>query len=318
MRRLAFAAVLVFAAAPYARAEPLDVDLTRLGPPTEAVWDQFIAPADDGAALARESRQRFAALSSQFALALSSAVLQPASTTGHSGFAVDFEVATMDVDTATLGRMPTVTNPEAAAFTNGWPTAGGKPGQLTLPSIHVRKAFPFSLEFGGRMIYLAESSYLAAQGEAKWALNEGFDAIPDLAVRFAYTRLFGHPYWNLGAADVDLMVSKRWGLNGVASVTPYLAARFTFVSASSDRMDFAPNRDTSNLDPAALVATQGEFPRYSAGLYRTTAGLRFTAYAVSLAAELTYFGGASPSVSDYDGVRLPSSFGGAGKFGWEF
>jgi hypothetical protein len=322
-RRLALvlAAVLTLAAAPHARAEPLDIDLARLGPPTAAVWDQFVDAPHDPAALARDSRHRFAAISSQFALALSSAILQPASTTGHSGFAVDFEVATMDVDTATLGApIPSSIDPltGAAAFTNAWPTDGGKPGQLTLPSIHVRKAFPFSLEFGGRMIYLAESSYLAAQGEAKWALNEGFDYIPDLAVRFAYTRLFGHEFWNLGAADVDLMVSKRWGLSGVASVTPYLAARFTFVSASSDRMDFAPDRDTADMDPDTLVATQDAFPRFSAGLYRTTLGLRFTAYAVSLAAEATYFGGASPSVSSYEGVRLPSSFGGAAKLGWEF
>jgi hypothetical protein len=309
MRRRVLAAVLALAAAPYARAEPLDVDLVRLGPPTESVWLEFPGTsAGTAATLARESRQRFAALSSQMALALSSALLHPASTTGHSGFAVDFEVATVGVDVGTIGSA-------AGGFSNRtWPSDGAQPGQLYLPSIHVRKALPFSFEVGGRMIYLSQSSYFAAQGEAKWALNEGFEYVPDLAVRFAYTRLFGQRDWNLGATDVDLMVSKRWGLLGVTSVTPYLAARFTFVSASSDQLDFNPDGDLSTVDPLGHAA----FPRFSAGLYRTTLGLRFTAYAVSLALEGTWFGGASPSVSGYDGVQLASSFGGAAKLGWEF
>ncbi len=43
-----------------------------------------------------------------------------------------------------------------------------------------------------------------------------------------------------------------------------------------------------------------------------------TAYSVSLAAEGTFFGGASPKVNGYDGVKLASSLGGAAKLGWEF
>src|SRR5690349_1328603 len=101
MRRLALlaAAVLAVAAAPSARAEPLDVDLSRLGAPDPAVWGSVysgrgVAPGDVNA-LARGARQRFAILSTEMALALSSAILQPASTTGHSGFAMDLEAATM-------------------------------------------------------------------------------------------------------------------------------------------------------------------------------------------------------------------------------
>jgi hypothetical protein len=46
--------------------------------------------------------------------------------------------------------------------------------------------------------------------------------------------------------------------------------------------------------------------------------VRFTAYVLSLALEGTYFGGASPSDEDYEGVKLASAFGGAAKVGWEF
>jgi len=319
MRRLAFAAaVLAVVAARPARAEPLDFDLARLGAPDPTVWTSIIQLTGSGtlgteATLARESRQRFAVLSTEMALALSSAILQTASTTGHSGFAVDLEVASVPAHGDAIGTAT------PAGFSNqAWPTRS-TPGQLYLPSVHVRKALPFSLEFGGRMIYLSKSSYYAAQGEVKWALNEGFDYIPDFAVRAAYTRLFGQKDWNLGTTDLDVMVSKRWALSGgVTSLTPYLVGRFTVVSASSGQIDFAPNHGAAPSDPIDLRSTQASFPRYSATLYRTTLGVRFTAYAVALGLEGTYFGGASPKSSGYDGVKIASSFGGAAKLGWEF
>jgi hypothetical protein len=318
MRRLALlaAAVLTVAAAPSARAEPLDVDLSRLGAPDPNVWTAIyqlrgVTPAPGEAeALATASRQRFAILSSEVAMALSSAILQPASTTGHSGFAVDLEVAAMQVHSDPVGATTT-------GFTNQvWPTQSSQPAQLYMPSIHVRKALPWSFELGGRVIYLSASNDYAAQGEAKWAINEGFEYVPDVAVRGAYTRLFGVPEWSLSCTDLDLMVSKRWSVLGVTSLTPYLVARFTWVSASSSRLDFAPARPPGT--PAVDVATQAAFPTYKAGLYRTTAGVRFTAYSVALGLEATYFGGSSPSSSGYDGVKLASTFGGAAKLGWEW
>jgi hypothetical protein len=309
MRRLAFAAVLALAAAPPARAEPLDLDLARLGAPDPAVWTTVTgATAADAAAYARGARQRFAVLSSEMALALSNAVLQPASTTGHSGFDLGLEVATVGVHAGAVGTAP------AGFATSPWPTRSPDPGQLYLPSLHVRKALPFSFEFGGRMIYLSQSSYFAAQGEAKWAIVEGYERLPAFAVRAAYTRLFGHEDWTLGTTDLDLMVSQRFPLNGATTLTPYLVGRFTWVSASSGRIDFGADGDPATSD----VSTHASFPRFSAVFYRTTLGVRFTAYAVSMALEGTWFAGSSPSDDDYEGTRIASSLGGAAKLGWEF
>jgi hypothetical protein len=329
MRRLALlaAAVLAVTAAPATRAESLDLDLTRLGAPDPNVWTAIYANnggtlADPGAAakdqLAMQAKQRFALLSTEMGLAISSALLRPASTTGYSGFAVDIETAFAEVHPDPIGV-------GTAGFTASvWPT-GSAPSQLLIPSIHVRKALPFSFEVGGRLLYLNSSNYFAAQGEALWALNEGFEYVPDLAVRAAYTRMLGVKDWNLSSTDLDFLVSMRFALKGVTSFTPYVAARFTYVSASTERMDFAPCRGgpaatpcAVGPDPANRASTQAAFPLFRTGLYRTTLGLRFTAYTVSLALEGTYFGGASPTVSEYDGVIIPSSFSGAAKLGWEF
>ncbi len=321
MRRMgrlapALAAVVALGAAE-ARAEPLDVDLTRLGPPDPAVWQtQFgVAPAQ-ATVLAADAKQRFAVLSSEMALAMSSALLEPASTTGHSGFDLAAEGSYSGVHGATIGSAP------GFGFTNRpWPTRSAVPGSLLTSGLHVRKALPFSVEMGARLLNVARTTTFAAQGEVKVALNEGFDYFPDVAVRAAYTRLFNQPQWNLAATDLDFMVSKRFGVSAVTSFTPYAAARFTFVSASTTRLQFAP---AATATPAQLDAGVASFPGMSTGLYRTTLGVRMTADVVSLALEGTYFAGktiggsASPGPGDYPDVKLSSSFSAAFRFGWEF
>lgn len=310
MSRLALlaAAILAVAAPSAAHAEPLDIDLSRLGAPDVSVWDT-VNPGGSGAfnaQLAKESRQRFAILSAEVGLALSSAILHPASTTGYSGFAVDLEVATMAVHPDPVGVA-------TAGFSNRpWAGASVQPTQLFMPSVHVRKGLPFSLEVGGRFIYLAMSNAFAGQGEAKWAINEGFDYIPDLAVRGAYTRLFGVRDFNLSTADLDLMLSKRFGFMGVTSLTPYLAARFTWLFASSEQIAFAAGSTATDL------AGTASFPAFRTNVFRTTAGLRFTAYSVSMAVEGTYFAGATTGSKDYNGVKLKQALGGAAKLGWEW
>ncbi len=321
MRRLATlaAAVLAVSAAPVARADPLDLDLTRLGAPDPAVWTTLGATGPGQAQLyATQSRQRFALLSAQMGMALSSAMLEPASTTGYSGFAVDLEVASAGVKIDPVGVAT------AGFGASAWPTESTNPSSLLIPSIHVRKALPYSFEVGGRLLWVNQSNYYAAQGEAKWAVNEGFDFVPDVAVRAAYTRLFGVKDWNLSTTDLDVLLSMRFASRGVVSFTPYVAARFTYVNSSTDRMDFAPCRGggtTCTLGASAqdLASTQASFPTFKQAFYRTTLGLRFTTYTVSLAVEGTYFGGAAiSSGSDYADVNASSTLSFAGKLGWEF
>jgi hypothetical protein len=305
------AAVLTVGAAATARAEPLDVSLLRLGPPDPAVAQRL--GAADPAGLAADAKRRFAILSNDVALAMSSALLQPGSTTGHSGFDVALEGTYSGVHDAPVGTA------QLGFGDRPWATNSVSPSSLLTSGIHVRKALPFSFEMGGRLTYLAMTSYVAAQGEAKWALNEGFDYFPDVAVRAAYTRLFGQREWNLDTTDLDVLVSKRWGVSAVTSFTPYVAARFTFVNASSERLDFGAPSTTSTSD-----ATWAAFPHLRTTLYRTTLGVRMTANAVSLAVEGTYFAGAkhsgdpSPAAGDYPDFQLGSTWSAGFKLGWEF
>jgi hypothetical protein len=303
------AAALVVLPATAARAEPLDLDLAGLGAPRADVLLANGTTTDPIAAsqLANDAKVRFATLSSELILALSTSLLQPASTTGHSGFDFDMETAYVPV------------HPRVEGDASAWPTRSMTPYELLVPSFHVRKALPYSFELGGRVIYLSQSSYVATQVEAKWAVHEGFDDWPELAVRGAWTQLFGQRDWSLGAGELDVILSKRWGAGAVTSFTPYAAARYSWVNASSDVMDFG----SQPTDPLVTrMQKQAAFPLLSAGFYRTTVGLRMTAYAVSLAAEGTYLGGGSAQKlsagANYPTFKLKSSIASALKLGFEF
>mgnify|MGYP006268605791 CR=1 FL=1 len=320
-RSLALAAIAASAlrAAP-ARGEPLDVSLYRLGTPNATVIctvragspcaSAAVTPGDYQAAA--DARQRFALLTMQLGLALDSFILAPANTIGHSGFEFTFEgayfPATWD-QTLFAGYSPFKSNP---------------PTSFLLPAFHVRKALPYSIEVGARAIYLNQSTEFATQVEAKWAVNEGIDYAPDVAVRAVATRLFGVRDLNLGVYGVDAMIGKRFGIGGVMSLTPYGAARFSGVWAESGWIQYG---NPSN--PVAASGTAAEFPELGASAHRFTRfvlGLRLIASTVTLSLEGTYtlgrtFGGDAPAqlgASGYPTFEIPATFSAAANFGFTF
>ncbi|HET9553759.1 MAG TPA: hypothetical protein VFP50_12390 [Anaeromyxobacteraceae bacterium] len=325
MRRpLALLVCLIASTAGTARGlEPLDLDLGRLGAPSAAAW-QAANPGmsqADADALAAASKTRFALLSSELALAFSSPLLQPASTTGHSGFAFDLETGYAQVHHGVVGQKV-----GAVAPVDYWPTHALTPNELFLTSAHVRKAFPFSVELGGRLSYLSQSSYYAAQLEGKWAPLEGLADLPDVALRVAWQKVLGLADLDLSTTELDVLVSKRFGVNAVTSVTPYGGARFTLLRASTPALRWAtPDSPTPATPgtPAQVLAGSAAFPNVGGLFYRTTAGVRLTSYAVSLAAEATYYAGGSagsksPGADDYPKHYVKSSLTGSFRFGFEF
>jgi hypothetical protein len=323
MRRpLALLVCLIASTAGTASAlEPLDLDLGRLGAPTAEAWQAAGASPTDAQTLASDARVRFALLSSELALAFSSPLLQPASTTGHSGFAFDLETAYSQVHHGVVGQQVGTVAPG-----DYWPTHSLEPNELFLTSAHVRKAFPFSLELGGRLTYLSQSSYYAAQLEGKWAPLEGLADLPDVALRVAWQKVLGLASLDLSTTEFDVLVSKRFGVNAVTSVTPYGGARFTLLHASTPALRWtadAPSPPQTPATPPDVLKGSAGFPDVGGLFYRTTAGVRLTSYAVSLAAEATYSGGGtggskSPGPDDYPRHFVKSSLTGSFKFGFEF
>jgi hypothetical protein len=258
-------------------------------------------------------------MSVQAALAFTSALLDTAATTGHSGFDFGFESAYAGVNPRTIGSNQTYTNTAGTFTATGpFPAKSLQPYELYVPSFHVRKSLPFSLEAGGRIMYLSQSSYGAAQLEGKWAFNEGFDYVPDVAVHVAHAIVFGQKDWNLGATSFDFIVSKRFGLNGVVGLAPYGALRFLYVRASTDTMYWGTN--APGPDPRSDPNLYAAFPTLNATVFRATAGVRVTAYAVALAAEVTHDGGVEVGSASgpYPKRKIDPAWAGAFRLGFEF
>jgi hypothetical protein len=319
MRRLLALVIAALLPATSALAEPLDLDLGQLGAPDEAVW-AAAGYTGDLAGAAADARARFGMLSSELALAVTSSLLTPGSTTGHAGFDIAMEGAYAGSHVNEVGSA--VVTPSFGPR-NFWPTPGGMaPHELFVPAVRIRKALPFSFELGARFKYISQSALYAGQLETKWAFFEGDRVLPDFALRIAYTRVGGVRTLNLGATDFDFVVSKRWGVLGVVSLTPYGALRFTYMRASSDDIVFFPEAGSTDPDPTVREADQlartSSFPSLSSTFFRTTLGVRMTTYALSLAAEITHYGGGEFDPGDYPTFRVKPSLAGSFRLGFEF
>ncbi|MBN2496736.1 MAG: hypothetical protein JXR96_19250 [Deltaproteobacteria bacterium] len=145
--------------------------------------------------------------------------LSPAETLGLNGFTFALE-----------GTVAPISNNE-----DFWTLAAeGKIDSVVfIPHLHLRKGLPFSFEIGTQMSYLPDSELFVVGAELKWALNEGFYYIPDLAVRFSINHTVGAKEFELSTGGWDVSVSKAFGIGGMLSLTPYAGYNMLFIHASS-------------------------------------------------------------------------------------
>ncbi len=259
-------ALAVLVCGPAAYADRNDLQITKLGNPNPGeVNFNPVAHGD------------FRAFARTFAAVLTSKNLMPPETLGHAGFSVNAELGVISLPSSVL-----------------IPTERPQTESLLLPSVHFRKGLPFSLELGARVGWVDRSRLFAGTGELKWAVNEGFTWLPDIAVRAHVTRLMGNNDFNLTAAGLDLGVGKQFPLGGMVTLTPYGGLDLVGVMANTDTLDFNQGRTLGGtLNPAdPFVGLQ------STGVYqevkltenvnkRFYGGVRFIGGALQLGAEVS-------------------------------
>lgn len=229
----------------------------------------------------------FQAFARAMSATLTSANLMPPETLGHAGFNASAELSVVSL-------------PSSIRF----PTEAEQPGSVLVPSFHVRKGLPFSVEVGGRVGWVEKSRMLAATGELKWAVNEGFTYLPDIGVRGHVTRLLGVRELSLTAIGLDAGVGKQFPVGGMVTFTPYGGLDFTFVGAESDNLDFRPERPYNdslrNNSRAALEDTAVYKPVEFSGnmTQRIYGGVRFIGGVLQLGAELSFTRLGSAQVTD--------------------
>ncbi|AKQ64189.1 hypothetical protein A176_001101 [Myxococcus hansupus] len=256
-------ALAAWAAGASALAGPNDLEIARFGNPT---GDNAVASADAD----------FQAFARIMGAAITSVNLMPPETTGHSAWAINAELSVVS--------LPGSVN---------IPTQREQPSTVLIPSFHARKGLPFSLELGGRVGWVEESSQVVATGEVKWAANEGFTYLPDFGVRGHVTKLFGARDLSLTVMGLDFGVGKQFPLGGMVTLTPYGGLDLGFVGATSSRIDFNQDRsfdDTTGDDSREALTDTAVYRKVGFGSninQRIYGGVRFIGGVLQLGAELS-------------------------------
>ena len=268
-------AVAVMLASTLALADPNDMHIAQLGNPTPGGLSY--SPAANG---------NFRAFAKEFAAGLTGYTLTATHTLGYNGFAISAELGVASFsDKVTL------------------PTEKPFSGPLLLPSIHIRKGLPWSLELGGRVTWVDKSSMGAGTVEMRWAITEGYKVLPEVTLRGYAMKLFNAENFNLWGAGTDLSVGKRFAIGGMVTLSPYLGWNLGWSHASSSLLDFNPSRTEaeSEVSPTAALANTGTYDEVTAGhnfSNRFYLGARFVGGVISIAAEISVTGNGSISAPD--------------------
>ncbi|MCP3142711.1 hypothetical protein [Pyxidicoccus xibeiensis] len=264
-------ALAAWASGAAAYADNNDLRISQLGNPRAR--DDLGNPTVRANLAANAEFQAFARV---MGAAITSVNLMPPETTGHSAWAVNAELSVVSL-------------PDSVVI----PMEAAQPSTVLIPSFHVRKGLPFSLELGGRVGWIERSSQVVGTGELKWAANEGFTWLPDVGVRGHVTKLFGARDLSLTVMGLDIGVGKQFPLGGMVTLTPYGGLDLGFVGATSSRIDFNPERSfgesAGDTSRAALENTEA-YRKVSFGdnvNQRLYGGVRFIGGVLQLGAELS-------------------------------
>lgn len=206
-----------------------DLQMYRLGNP------EILPVVGEAIAADPLSQERFARFALDFAMATSPLPGSLIASVGDAAFSLSFSG-----DLAFRSVEQTLSDGSKSRV---WPTEGTPSGVLFLPTLRLRKGLPFSLEVGGDVAYLTDSSMVATTGVVKWAIFEGFQWLPDVGLRAFVTTVLGTGPFNLVSGGWDIGGSYRLPLAGGAEAALYGGYQRVGVNASTNNIDFRPGNE---------------------------------------------------------------------------
>lgn len=206
-------------------------------------------------------------------------LIAPSETLGQAGFAVKL-----------MTSFSTIPN-EEDYWRNG--VEGRNPDPVLFTShLQVRKGLPFSFEVVGNLSYLFASEMFAMGADLRWALNEGFDWFPDVAVRGSVNTVVGAPELNMINAAWDLSMSKSFGLAGVTNITPYVGYQQLYTIASTRVLNAYPQDPRppqfSTSNPNVRFAPEFVYSQYTSQGNRFFLGGRLNTWILSFTLEAVF------------------------------
>jgi hypothetical protein len=229
----------------------------------------------------------FRSMVSELGVVLAPRLLTPSDTLGFGGFQF----------TADVGY--TAVSPGASWWRvrEGSPDPGGLGGEnhgpRFMPTIgfFARKGIwlPLpSFEIGAGAVHLLDSGLWTGQLYAKFALHEGYHELPlpSLAARGSVSRLIGASDLDLTVVSIDASISKRVGIGGTWSWSPYGGWSALVIIPRSEVLDPTPQIDPLAMGNSAdgdlnfVFSDQDDIIRH-----RFFAGMKFQYYVFQLTVE---------------------------------
>lgn len=207
----------------------------------------------------------FRDFTTQLGFVLAPRLASPAETLGHAGFHV-----------SAMWSGSLISNDQPY-----WAVTEGNAAMAQTLQLDIRKGLPFSFEIGGNFMWLADSEIFAPGIELRWALNEGFEYLPDFAVRGAVNHMVGNRDLLLTTVAVDGVISKSFGLGGMVNLAPYASWSVLMIAATSRVIDPTPLDEddlTRNLVFDERTAT-------SQLAHKLTVGLRMLVYILNVSVQ---------------------------------
>lgn len=201
---------------------------------------------DDGTGTMRTVGQNadFRSLASELGVVLAPRLLTPSDTLGFGGFQFTADVGYTQISRDATWWRALDGSPDPTG-------AGGMnhgPGFMPTVGFFARKGIwlPLpSFEIGAGAVHLLDSHLWTGQLYAKFGLHEGFHdlPIPSVAARGAVSRLIGEADLDLTIVSVDISISKRFGIGGTWSFSPYGGWNALIIIPRSEVLDPTPSID---------------------------------------------------------------------------
>ena len=158
------------------------------------------------------------------------------------------------------------------------------PNFLTLPTLEAHIGLPLSAEVSFRTGWIAGSDTGVVGGSARIAILEGYQPLPDFAVRFGYGAYIGNDELELGTTDISLLLGTT---NEVGHSAAFTSARVSpWASYSWLGIHAAPILDEQTANAIGAIAYRNDNEDLNApGPIKTTqigAGLRVAARGIHI------------------------------------
>ena len=181
----------------------------------------------------RTQSGRYKSLMKEVSLAMGPRMVGPAASLGALGIELAYELSFVG------------TNSTASYWTE---TAAAPTPTISTGQLRVRKGMPYGLQFGANLTHMYDSNMWAIGAEMNLAVIDGYKNIPDLAVRTSINVVLGNADLGMLIAGADFVLSKSFGIAGVASLQPWASYSFAFTHVSTHQIDVYPTESTIQPD----------------------------------------------------------------------